>query len=96
MDVLAQLGLDGKAAAYPHELSFGQMQRVAVARAVVNQPSLLLADEPTSNLDDIHCMQTLELLESVARACSATLLIATHDQRIRSRIPNQFKLGAQE
>lgn len=92
-EVLDDLDLAQKAHAHPHELSFGQAQRVAVARAVVNRPSVLLADEPTSNLDDERCLQTLDLLETVARACSATLLIATHDQRIKARMRNQFKLA---
>jgi putative ABC transport system ATP-binding protein len=91
-EVLKALDLAGKEAAYPHELSFGQAQRVAVARAVVNRPRLLLADEPTSNLDDTRCQQALELLLSMARACEATLVIATHDQRIRARIPRHFEL----
>jgi putative ABC transport system ATP-binding protein len=90
--VLAGLGLAEKTAAYPHELSFGQAQRVAVARAVVNRPKLLLADEPTSNLDDERCLQALELLQGQARACNATLVIATHDQRIKARMPNQYTL----
>jgi ABC-type lipoprotein export system ATPase subunit len=93
-EVLAGLDLAEKAMAKPHELSFGQSQRVAVARAVVNGPRLLLADEPTSNLDDARCLQVLELLQSQARACNATLVIATHDQRIKSRVTNQFALGA--
>jgi len=93
-EVLADLGLEDKADAYPHELSFGQAQRVAVARAVVNRPTLLLADEPTSNLDDAHAMQTLDLLETQATACRATLLIATHDQRIKSRFRKQYALGS--
>jgi putative ABC transport system ATP-binding protein len=92
-EVLADLGLKDKANAYPHQLSFGEAQRVAVARAVVNRPTLLLADEPTSNLDDAHCMQTLDLLESQANACRATLLIATHDQRIKARFRKQYLLG---
>lgn len=92
--VLTGLDLGKKAMAQPHELSFGQAQRVAVARAVVNGPRLLLADEPTSNLDDARCVQVLELLQSQARACNATLVIATHDQRIKSRVPDQFVLGA--
>ena len=92
-DVLAGLDLGGKISADPHELSFGQAQRVAVARAVVNQPKLLIADEPTSNLDDERCVQALELLQGQARACNATLLIATHDQRIKARMPEQFVLG---
>ena len=92
-ETLASLDLGDKGDAYPHELSFGQAQRVAVARATVNRPRLLLADEPTSNLDDARCMQALELLESQARACNATLVIATHDQRIRARIPQHFELA---
>jgi len=93
-EVLASLELADKTGAYPHELSHGQAQRAAVARAVVNRPQLLLADEPTSNLDDQRCWQALALLETQARACGATLVIATHDQRIKSRISSHYALGA--
>ncbi|MGH8635425.1 MAG: ABC transporter ATP-binding protein [Burkholderiales bacterium] len=93
-EVLATLDVADKADAYPHELSFGQAQRVAVARAVVNRPRLLLADEPTSNLDDERCTQAYGLLESQARACDATLVVATHDQRIKARMRNHYVLGA--
>jgi ABC-type lipoprotein export system ATPase subunit len=93
-EALAALDLRGKGEAHPHELSFGQAQRVAVARAMVNRPKLLLADEPTSNLDDARCQQALDLLQAQARACNATLVIATHDQRIRARIPGHFELEA--
>ncbi len=92
-DVLASLDLADKANAHPHELSHGQAQRVAVARAVVNKPKLLLADEPTSNLDDARCVQVLDLLLDQARACGATLVIATHDSRIKSRVPNHYELA---
>lgn len=92
-EVLTSLDISDKADAWPHELSFGQAQRVAVARAVVNRPQLLLADEPTSNLDDTRCVQALELLETQARACGATLVIATHDQRIKARVTNHYLLG---
>ena len=92
-EVLAGLDVADKADARPHELSFGQAQRVAIARAVVNRPRLLLADEPTSNLDDARCLQALALLEGQARACGATLVIATHDQRIKQRLPNHYSLG---
>jgi len=91
-EVLASLDVADKADAHPHELSFGQAQRVAVARAVVNRPTLLLADEPTSNLDDARCAQAYGLLESQARACGATLVVATHDQRIKSRMSNHYEL----
>jgi len=93
-EVLASLDLADKGGAYPHELSYGQAQRVAVSRAVVNRPQLLLADEPTSNLDDGRCEQALDLLESQARACNATLVIATHDQRTKARIPNHYAMQA--
>lgn len=91
-EVLVSLDLADKADAHPHELSHGQAQRVAVARAVVNKPKLLLADEPTSNLDDTRCMQVLDLLLTQAKACNATLVIATHDQRIKSRVANHYEL----
>jgi putative ABC transport system ATP-binding protein len=94
--VLADLGLSDKRGAYPHELSFGQAQRVAVARAVINRPTLLLADEPTSNLDDVQCERTVELLEAQARTCRATLVIATHDQRIKERLRKRYNLGRLE
>jgi putative ABC transport system ATP-binding protein len=93
-ETLERLGLGDKGEAHPHELSFGQAQRVAVARAIVNRPQLLLADEPTSNLDDARCLQALELLQGEARACNATLVIATHDQRIRSRVAQHYELPA--
>ena len=93
-EVLASLDLADKAGARPHEMSLGQAQRVAVARAVVNRPKLLLADEPTSNLDDTRCMQVLDLLLDQAKACGATLVIATHDQRIKARVVNHYELTA--
>jgi ABC-type lipoprotein export system ATPase subunit len=93
-EVLADLGMSDKAGAFPNELSHGQAQRVAVARAVINRPSLILADEPTSNLDDEHCAQALELLMRQAERCRATLLVATHDARLKARITQQFALTA--
>jgi len=83
--LLAQLGLAGLERRRPRELSRGQQQRVALARALVNAPRLILADEPTANLDDALAGQALELLAERARALGATLLIATHDARARER-----------
>ena len=91
-EVLAGVGLVDRIAAFPHQLSHGQLQRVALARGVINRPRLLLADEPTANLDDANCALALDLLQSQALAAGATLLIATHDLRARSRIENQFVL----
>ncbi len=92
--VLASVGLSGRGGDRPHRLSHGEAQRVAVARSVVNRPALLLADEPTSNLDDANCAAALDLLESQARECSATLVVATHDQRARPRFAQRLELGA--
>ena len=81
--------------AYPHELSGGLRQRAMIALALSCRPKLLLADEPTSNLDDARCGQAFELLESQARACGATLVIATHDQRVKARMSNHYELKEQ-
>jgi putative ABC transport system ATP-binding protein len=93
-EVLAGLGIADKLGARPAELSQGQAQRVAIARAVVNRPQLLLADEPTANLDDAHALEAIDLLAGQAQACGATLLIATHDQRVKARIANHRTLTA--
>jgi putative ABC transport system ATP-binding protein len=92
--LLESLGLANKVHSRPHALSFGQSQRAAVARAVVNKPRLILADEPTSNLDDVNADAALDLLLSQARACNATLVIATHDRRVRDRFEHQISLRA--
>ena len=89
---LETLGLKEKAFEKPHQLSHGQAQRVAIARAVMNRPKLLLADEPTANLDDENCVQALELLESQAAECGATLIVATHDQRAKQRFEKRLGL----
>ena len=90
--VLAGVGLADRAGARPHQLSHGQAQRAAVARAVMNRPKLLIADEPTSNLDDAHCAAALDLLESQAAECGATLIVATHDARAKPRFANRLEL----
>jgi len=91
--LLVSLGLADKARSRPHALSFGQSQRAAVARAVVNKPRLILADEPTSNLDDANAAAALDVLTAQARACEATLVIATHDRRIKERFEHRIVLG---
>lgn len=90
--LLNGLGLVDRANAYPHQLSVGQAQRVAIARAVMNKPKYIFADEPTSALDDKNCFETLDILERQANSCGATLIIATHDQRIKTRYENHIEL----
>ena len=75
---LTEVGLDGLAHRFPHQLSGGQMQRVAIARALVHSPRVLLADEPTGNLDTATGNAVLELLRTVARDRTTTILMATH------------------
>lgn len=90
--VLASLGLQEKKKSRISELSHGQAQRVAIARAVLNKPSIILADEPTSALDDKNCERVVSLLTDVARQNGATLLVATHDQRLKDRISHRIDL----
>jgi len=80
-EVLELVGLEGKAARMPHELSGGEQQRVAIARAFVNRPLMLLADEPTGNLDPDTSQDIMLLLERINRT-GTTVLMATHDHSI--------------
>lgn len=73
-------------------LSHGQAQRVAIARALMNKPEVILADEPTSALDDRNCEAVIELLMNVAKENQSTLVIATHDSRLKSKFPGQIHI----
>ena len=91
-DLLDQLQLNDKAHVLPNQLSRGQKQRVAIARAVINRPGLLLADEPTASLDDKNTDLVLQLLFNIADNYGSTLLIATHDKRIKDQFTNSYQL----
>ncbi|MBX2967249.1 MAG: ABC transporter ATP-binding protein [Cyclobacteriaceae bacterium] len=92
-EVLKSLGIAEKKNSKVTELSQGQAQRVAIARAVLNNPPVILADEPTSALDDKSCAQVIDLLIQQANAHQATLLVATHDQRLKDKIGKQISLN---
>lgn len=85
-ELLEQVGLAGKADRFPHELSGGEEQRVAIARALANEPGLLLADEPTGELDRANTEAILELLVRVQAASDRSLLLVTHNPRVAARV----------
>ena len=93
-EVLTSLGIANKRKARVTDLSQGQAQRVAIARAVINKPAIILAEEPTSALDDKHCNSVISLLTDVAAQNNATLVIATHDQRLKNIIEKKIILNS--
>ena len=90
--VLETLGLGSRARGRPAELSGGEKQRVAVARALVSEPRLILADEPTANLDGPAGEEVVNLLRSTARARETTVVVVSHDPRVASRADMLFGL----
>ncbi|WP_028298123.1 ABC transporter ATP-binding protein [Olivibacter sitiensis] len=74
-------------------ISVGEQQRVCIARALVNEPSVLLADEPTSSLDDENCQAVLQLLMEQAQLSNASLVVVTHDNRLKSAFSNMIQLS---
>ena len=90
--LLAQLGIENQASKLPSQLSIGQQQRVSIARALINEPKILLADEPTSSLDDKNAENVIELLTSLSKEYTAALLFVTHDSRIKEKFINKITL----
>jgi cell division transport system ATP-binding protein len=83
--VLELVGMKGKEKNYPHELSGGERQRVAIARAVVRQPKILIADEPTGNLDPKHAWDVIRVLEKINKH-GTTVLLTTHNMEIVNKL----------
>ena len=92
-DLLARVGLSGRLDHRPAELSGGEQQRVAIARALINEPEVILADEPTGNLDSHTGAEIIELLQSIWQERRATLVIATHDAKVAARAPRVLELA---
>ncbi|QFT62498.1 putative ABC transport system ATP-binding protein [Roseivivax halotolerans] len=91
-ELTARLGLEEYLDRYPEELSGGQQQRVAIGRAVANRPELLLADEPTGNLDEETAERVLDLMLDLARETGAAFLMVTHSERHAARMDRQLHL----
>ncbi len=92
-ELFERLGLSDRRHAFPRTLSGGEQQRVALARAVACKPKLLLADEPTANLDEEAASQALALLREVAGEVSASLVLVTHDRTVAAQFARQLVLG---
>jgi ABC-type lipoprotein export system ATPase subunit len=90
--LLESLRIVGKKNRYPEQLSVGEQQRASIARALVNHPPLILADEPTSALDDSNCEQVIHLLENEANHSGASLVIVTHDNRLKNKFEKRIEL----
>ncbi|UII81298.1 ABC transporter ATP-binding protein [Flagellimonas sp. CMM7] len=73
-------------------LSQGQQQRLGIALGLIHRPKIIFADEPTSNLDDVNCAKVIDLLKEEAEICKSSLLVITHDQRVKSHFKNQVTL----
>lgn len=91
-EVLDSLGISHKLREKPYKLSQGEQQRAAIALAVINSPKLLLADEPTSSLDDKNCAKVITLLKEQAVASGSQLIVITHDQRLKNQFQNTLTL----
>lgn len=91
-ETLESLGIADQQNKHPYQLSQGQLQRVSIARAVINRPALIIADEPTSSLDDQNAETVTSILAEQTMLTDATLVVATHDQRIKNRFDKIYSL----
>ncbi len=90
--LLREVGLGHRMRQYPNELSGGERQRVAIARALANNPSILLADEPTGNLDSTNSARIMELVTGIQKARGMTLIVITHEDAIANSAPRHLRI----
>lgn len=91
-NLLSRLNLDHKQYKNTKDLSQGEKQRVAIARSLINKPKVILADEPTAALDDVNCNEVIGLLQEQSKAAGSTLIVVTHDNRLKTSITHQVLL----
>ncbi len=92
MNALERVGLKEKARCFPNELSGGEQQRVCIARAIVNEPKLLICDEPTGNLDPKTSKEVMDVIQSINKELGTTIIMATHDKDIVNRMKKRVLL----
>jgi putative ABC transport system ATP-binding protein len=90
--LLCEMGLEDRLRQYPNELSAGERQRVAIARALANEPEILLADEPTGNLDSANSARIMEILTGIQKRRGMTLIVVTHENEIAHSAARQIRL----
>jgi ABC-type lipoprotein export system ATPase subunit len=90
--LLREMGLEHRMDQHPHKLSAGERQRVAIARALANRPEILLADEPTGNLDSANSARILEILTGIQKKHGMTLIVVTHEDEIARAAPRHIRI----
>ena len=90
--LMREVGLQHRMRQHPNELSGGERQRVAIARALANNPSILLADEPTGNLDSTNSMRIMEVLTGIQKARGMTLVVITHEEEIANSAQRHIRI----
>jgi ABC-type lipoprotein export system ATPase subunit len=90
--LLTEMGLEHRMNQYPNQLSAGERQRVAIARALANDPAILVADEPTGNLDSVNSARIMEMLTGIQKKHGMTLIVVTHENDIAEMAPRHIRI----
>lgn len=91
-ELLKEMGMEHRMDQYPNQLSAGERQRVAIARALANEPEILLADEPTGNLDSVNTARTMEILTGIQKQRGMTLIVVTHEHGVAHAAARQIRI----
>ena len=91
-ELLQEMGMGHRMDQYPNQLSAGERQRVAIARALANEPDILLADEPTGNLDSVNSARTIEILTGIQKQRGMTLIVVTHENEVAHAAARQIRI----